>query len=133
MKNKKGFTLIEVIITLAVLGAVSMLALTFFGQGFSLYNAETESADLQEDMRLVLSDITNKVRITDEDSISAAGNQLVVGDTVYAFDGSRIIRGSDEIATSIDVFEASITNGLLEIRIVNTKGSEITTSIYLLQ
>lgn len=133
MKNKKGITLIEVIITLAILGAVGMLAATFFGQGFSLYNAETESADLQEDMRLVLSDITNKVRITDEASISVSGNQLVVADYTYAFDGSRIVRNSDEIATSIQTFEVNITNGLLEIRIVNTEGDEITTSIYLSQ
>lgn len=131
MKDKRGLTLIEVIITLAVLGAVGLLAFSLFGQGFNLYTAESESAEMQEDMRLVLSDITNKVRLTDEADISVFENTLTVDDYVYSFDGTRIIRNSSEIATSVIAFNVSITNGLLEIRIVNNKGTELSTSIYL--
>lgn len=131
MKDRRGFTLIEVIITLAVMGAVGLLAFSLFGQGFKLYTAESESAELQEDMRLVLSEITNKVRLTDETGISVSENKLTVDDYVYSFDGTRIIRNSSEIATSIAVFDVSITNSLLEIRIVNNKGTELSTSIYL--
>lgn len=131
MKDRRGLTLIEVIITLAVMGAVGLLAFSLFGQGFKLYTAESESAELQEDMRLVLSDITNKVRLTDETGISVLENKLTVDDYVYSFDGTRIIRNSSEIATSIAVFDVSITNSLLEIRIVNNKGTELSTSIYL--
>lgn len=131
MKDRRGLTLIEVIITLAVMGAVGLLAFSLFGQGFKLYTAESESAELQEDMRLVLSEITNKVRLTDETGISVSENKLTVDDYVYSFDGTRIIRNSSEIATSIAVFDVSITNSLLEIRIVNNKGTELSTSIYL--
>ena len=63
MRKRKGFTILEVIITLAVLGVIGLMAFTLFGQGFNLYRAETESADLQDEMRLVLSDITNKVSV----------------------------------------------------------------------
>ena len=131
MRKKRGFTVIELIVTLAVLGAVAALAFTIFGQGFSLYTAQTESADLQQDMRLVLSDITNKVRVTDAADISADTNELTVDDYVYYFDGSRIIRNSSELATSVTVFDVSISGGLLEITIANSKGDEITTSVYL--
>lgn len=131
MKDKRGLTLIEVIITLAVMGAVGLLAFSLFGQGFNLYTAESESAEMQEDMRLVLSDITNKVRLTNEADISVCENTLTVDDYIYSFDGTRIIRNSSEIATSVTAFNVSITNGLLEIRIVNIKGTELSTSIYL--
>ena len=133
MKRKKGFTLIEIIIALAVLGAIGMLAYTLFGQGFNLYNAEVDSADRQENMRLVLSDITNKARITDEADISIAAGDLTVDDYVYSFDGSRIVRNSSELATSIAAFDVDITDGLLTIRIVNEEGDEINTSLYLSQ
>lgn len=131
MKDKRGFTLIEVIITLAVMAAVGLLAFSLFGQGFNLYTAESKSAEMQQSMRLILSDITNKVRLTSESDISVSENTLTVDDYVYSFDGTRIIRNSTEVATSVTAFDVSITNGLLEIRIVNNKGTQLSTSIYL--
>lgn len=131
MKVKRGFTLIEVIITVAVLGAVGLLAFSLIGQGLNLYKAEVESADLQEDMRLVLSEITNKVRLTDESDISISGNKLTIANNVYSLENSSLLRNSSEIAASIMLFDVSITNSLLKIRIVNNKGTELSTSIYL--
>ncbi len=131
MKRKKGFTLLEIIITLGILSVVGLMAFTLFGQGFNLYRAETESADLQDEMRLVLSDITNKVRLTDEEDISAATNQLTVDTYVYSLDGNRLVRNTSELASNIAVFDVSLTDGLLEIRLQNIKGTQISTSIYL--
>jgi prepilin-type N-terminal cleavage/methylation domain-containing protein len=131
MKRKKGFTLIEIILTLGILSVVGLMAFTLFGQGFNLYRAETESADLQDEMRLVLSDITNKVRLTDEEDISAATNQLTVDTYVYSLDGNRLVRNTSELASNIAVFDVSLTDGLLEVRLRNIKGTQISTSIYL--
>ena len=131
MKRKRGFTLIELLVTLAVLGAVGLLAYTLFGQGFSLYAEEAKSADQQTEMRLVLSEITNKARLTDEANISYVSEQLTIGDYVYVLNGNRVIRNSSELATDIAVFDVSIVDGLLEIRLVNIEGDQITTSLYL--
>ncbi len=131
MKNKKGITLLEVIITLGILSVIGLMAFTLFGQGLSLYQTETESADLQDEMRLVLSDITNKVRVAEEADISVATNQLTVNDYTYSLDGNRIIRNSSELATNISFFDVSLADGLLEIRLQNTKGTQISTAIYL--
>ena len=131
MKNKKGITLLEVIITLGILSVIGLMAFTLFGQGLSLYQAETESADLQDEMRLVLSDITNKVRVAEEADISVATNQLTINDYTYSLDGNRIIRNSSELATNISFFDVSLADGLLEIRLQNTKGTQISTAIYL--
>lgn len=131
MRNKKGFTLIELIIAVAVLGAVAMLMYTFFGQGFALYTEEVKSADQQTDMREVLSEITNKVRVTPSDQISYVNDILTIDDHVYAYDGDRIIRNTRELATGISAFDVSITGKLLEIVLENNDGEQIATSLYL--
>ena len=131
MKRNKGFTLIELIIALAVMTAVGMLVYTLFGQGFNLYAVEAKSAEQQSEMRLVLSEVTNKVRVTDAADINYTSGQLTVDDYVYSLVGQRVLRNSRELATGITAFNVSIVDNLLEITISNTESDQISTSLYL--
>ena len=131
MKRNKGFTLIELIIALAVMAAVGLLVYTLFGQGFNLYAVEAKSAEQQSEMRLVLSEVTNKVRVTDAADINYTSGQLTVDDYVYSLVGERVLRNSRELATGITAFNVSIVDNLLEITISNTESDQISTSLYL--
>ncbi|MDD5017280.1 MAG: prepilin-type N-terminal cleavage/methylation domain-containing protein [Eubacteriales bacterium] len=134
MKRKNGgFTLIETLITIVIVSVVALLMYSFFGQGFSLYSVETNSADEQMSQRQVLSDITNKARLTDPGSIAYADGVLTIDDYAYTFAGGSILRNNTVIANGISAFNVSIDQNILEIGIVNTAGTEISTSLSLSQ
>ena len=133
INNKRGLTLIEVIVAVALVAVAALLMYSFFGQGFSLYTKGTESADEQMNLRQPMSDITNKVRVTKADNIAVSGGVLSVGSVDYSLKNGSILRGDAVIATAISTFDVSINSGMMSIRIVNEKGTALETSLSLLQ
>lgn len=131
--SNKGLTLIELLLTIAILAIAAGLMFTLFGQGLSLYTMETKSADEQQSMRQVLSDITNSARLADADSIKVESNVLTVGDNVYSHSGDQVLKNGTAIADKIALFQVSIdgTKSLLSITVKNTKGKQLQTSITL--
>ncbi len=132
LRCRKGFTLVELLVVVALIAVAASLMYTFFGQGLSLYTAESESADEQANMRLVLSDITNKVRLTPTGT-SCANNVLTVGDSVYRRSGQQILRNDGVIASGISSFTVTINDEILDIRIESTAGKALETSLSLKQ
>jgi len=135
MKNKRGFTLVELLVTIGLVVAVATLMYVFLGQGFSLYTMENESSQEQTNMRQVLSDITNRVRLTAPSDISYSGGVLRVGDSAYSYNSDKheILRDGAMLATGIGSFTVSLHDGLLEISIASTAGAAVSTSLYLTQ
>jgi prepilin-type N-terminal cleavage/methylation domain-containing protein len=131
MKRRRGFTLIEIVVAVALLSVAMLLAYSIFGQGLRLYAEESKSANDQSNVRQVLSDITNKARLTDPEAISYDG-VLHVGSNSYSFEDQTIKRNGASIAKDIASFEVSITGDLLEITITSITGKSISTSISLL-
>ena len=133
MKRKKGgFTLVEIMLVVALIGVAAVFMYTFFGQGFALYTVETASVDDQMNMRQVLSDITNKARLSPDD-IAYESGVLSVGDTSYVYDGEQVLRNGTAIASGIAAFDVQINQDILEIAIANTSGDQISTALSLAQ
>ncbi len=133
MKNKKGFTLIEVLLAVLLIGVASMLMYSFFGQGLNLYTLESESAERQANIRQIMSDITNKARLTEPENITYETGTLNIGDYAYTFSGGQVLRDGTAIAKDISSFVVTIDSGILEVDITNTSGDRLTTSISLLE
>jgi len=133
MKNKRGFTLIEILVTLTLVVVVAGLMYTFLGQGISLYTMQNEAAQEQMNMRQVLSDITNRIRLTDPANITYSNDVLHVGDTTYYYSSvnNEILRNGTTLATGIGGFTVLMQEGLLEISIVSTAGTVVSTSFSL--
>lgn len=131
--GKKGFTLIEVLLVATIFAAVAALMFTLLGQGLTLYTIETSSADEQQGLRQVFSDITNSIRLTDINAIEAKGDSLTVGSNTYALSGQSVLKNNTAIAERITVFEAEIDKDslLLNLTIKNTKGATLQTSLSL--
>ncbi len=128
-KRPRGFTLIEVLLACALVAVAAMLMYSFFGQGFSLYTLESESADEQANLRMTMSDITNVVRVTDAAKISVSGGVLTVDDRTYKLSGGKILRNDTAIASNISTFTVTKSSDLLWIKLVSNKGTAIETSL----
>ena len=123
--------MLEVIITVALVSVTALLMFMFFGQGFNLYTKQSNSADEQMNLRNVVSEITNKVRLTEPENIACESGVLTVYDDTYTLLGDEIIRNDTAIANGIAAFNVSIQNDILSIEVVNTSGTEIATSLSL--
>lgn len=62
MKNQKGFTLLEVIITLGILSMVMGYFFLYFSSEISLYYANDNEMELKQDARIALDRIVGKIR-----------------------------------------------------------------------
>ena len=131
--KRNGFTLVEVLLVAALIAVVAGLMYCFIGQGLTLYSMGNESADEQQSLRQVLSEITNKARLAATDDVSMSGNELTIKSDVYKLSDNKIIRNGNAIAYRISEFEVSLndTTSLLSIRVKDTKGAEIQTSLSL--
>lgn len=128
-KSNRGFTLIEVLLAVTLVAAAALLMYSFFGQGFSLYTLQSESADEQASLRQTMSEITNVVRVTDASKISVSNGVLSIDDKAYRLSGTKILRNGTAIASNISTFTVTRSNELLWIKIVSNKGTAIETSL----
>ena len=133
MKDKRGFTLIEIIIVVMLIAVVGLLMYSFFGQGFRLYTVESESADKQMNLRQVMSDITNRARLADPAAVTYTSGVLNVGTYAYMLSNGQVKRNDTVLANDVAAFNISINTGILGITMVNTSGTSLSTSISLLE
>jgi|GEM_PF-2710281 prepilin-type N-terminal cleavage/methylation domain-containing protein len=60
-KNNSGFTLIELIVTVAITGLVFVLVLSFFSPRISLYNRASSEARINSELNLINTKIHSKL------------------------------------------------------------------------
>lgn len=65
-RNNRAFTLIEVIVTLAILGVVVLAIGTFFSFGSNMYDQEKRQFNAQSDARWVVDRVTDEIRFASE-------------------------------------------------------------------
>ena len=62
MDNDKGFTLIEIIISLAIVGIITLAIFSFFTFNVNAFNKSSEEMEEQSSLRLVSLKLTNELR-----------------------------------------------------------------------
>lgn len=65
-KNRKGFTLVEVVITLAILSIVLATAFNLFGFNLTVYSKGQSLSQVQFDIRMAADYITSEIRNVSE-------------------------------------------------------------------
>lgn len=62
MKNDKGFTLVEIVVTLAIVGVLFLTMANFMGFGIKTHKISANEANVQSTIRLLSSNINSSVR-----------------------------------------------------------------------
>lgn len=111
IKNRKGFTLIELMIVLALLSVVIMIAFSVFSFGLKSFNAQTDNIGNQSNVRYVISDITNEIRRGDATNITIiSGGGINVNGIIYKLQGNNLLKNGNELASGIESFKPLIVD-----------------------
>jgi prepilin-type N-terminal cleavage/methylation domain-containing protein len=123
IKSAKGFTLLEVVLAIAIFSVILVVSYSILLTGLSLYNKNTVTIEEQRYLRMVFMKIDKDIRSYDGviGDITVSGSTLSISsDISYSFDSSlgSITRtdsaGASVIATGISSFTPQIeTNSIL--------------------
>jgi len=128
IKNRKGFTLVELMIVLALLGVVIMIGFSVFSFGFKNFNAQADNIDNQSKVRHAISDISKEIRKSDATDITISGGTINVGGEVYTLQGSNLLKNGNELDSGIKSFNPSKEGNKITLEITSqaNRGSEFT-------
>lgn len=109
MKKYEGFTLVELMVTLAVMGIITMIAVPSFQ---SVIQA-SELKDGANKVLFILNDAKNNARLTREVSILKLDSSFTTPPKAKVFDVSSNI-GKNVTVASIDTAVSFLASGLVE-------------------
>ncbi len=111
--NKKGFTLIEIVLAIGIFSIITLAAYSLLLTGFKLYGKNTASIEEQRSLRMVFMSIDSDLRsyAGGIESITASGSTLNISDEItynFNFSSGEITRtqsGTEAvIASSVGSF-----------------------------
>lgn len=108
IKKKKGFTLVEMAITIIIVSIMAMILFSITSQGFRIWKAGKEKAEIRSSANFFLEKITPEVM---ESSIAGAPFSGATQVTYYYDLNSDGIQDSHRYYLSADKILLSITSG----------------------
>jgi prepilin-type N-terminal cleavage/methylation domain-containing protein len=133
MYKKKGFTLIEVLIVLFILGIVAAVSMDFFISSRKVYSKISDGVDKQANVRIAMEFITRHIRNAKSISLSkdSGGKDVLTidGDKLYLrYDNIlRFKVDSQQIASNITAFNAvDMGSGVYKITVTSDDYSQTT-------
>lgn len=123
MRYKKGFTLLECIITLCIYTIVLSLAMGLYLAGYKFYRLAEEQTDAAENIRIALDRISQNIRLTDSpcSKITISENSLSFGDYKYNLSNGILyesIKGvKNQLSLNINSFQPVMENKMLKVTI----------------
>lgn len=116
MKKNKGFTLIEVVVVVAVLSLMLAGMFSIFDTGIKMYAKDSTQVANQESIRTVMTSIEKKIRKADHPNspFSISGNCLIIRSATtidnYCLSGNSITLNGNPILDRVATFTLSVSN-----------------------
>lgn len=135
--NKKGFTLIEIVIVMAILGLLLGGLLSTFIFSLNFFSEEDSQIVRQENLRFVSVEFEKDIRKSDQ-IVTVSGSCVAIGSIDYCLSANQVTREEVVIAKNIDVFTVllDVDGAYINLSLSSTnddRGNDvsITTRIYL--
>lgn len=112
LKNENGFTLVELLASLAILSMIISLigSVTMFG--IKQYDTQTSAASQSNDYSYALSVLSKEVRSADAEKVDISEGSISVDGTVFVQDESRLIKKTN---TEQEVLAENVKSGGFQI------------------
>ncbi len=126
LSNKKGVTLLELIIALAIMSIIMAVCFSVFSYGMKGYQRETANVDSQIDVRYVLNYLNREIRRAEHVEVNT--NILKLTDetgniTEYKLNGDEIIKNATTLVDGINTFMVTMNGDKIEIFIESVENS----------
>ncbi|MBU9721918.1 MULTISPECIES: PilW family protein [Bacillaceae] len=113
LKNNKGLSLVEILISFALLSLVVLLVTSLHLFGQNQFNSQTNLSDNQANVRLAINILTKEVR--NADTVTTENDRFYIDGTEYKANGNLV--------TIIDGAESTLVPGISEIEITPGEAS----------
>lgn len=116
--NAKGVTLIELLLAAALVSVIFGVAFLFYYFGTVSFDNESTSANNQQNLRLVMNDITREIRNTsDEVTVDQANSTITIGANVYKLESNAIMKNDNVLMGNVEKFDVSKNGNIISIEI----------------
>lgn len=138
MKNKRAFTLIELILVIALIGIVLSMIFSPIIFSFKNFNNQSEKANVISDARATMDFLTREIRKADPETVDVDDGSLKIGSEHYELEDKilykrekknekknekKVIEGIDNISIKIDADKITIE--------ITIEDYELSSEIYL--
>lgn len=136
LKNKKGTTLIEFVITFTLISIILVIGYNLFTSSLEGFRRQADNVDNQTKARQIIRDISREIRKVNPASsiVIEEDKSISIGDITYTFqeDTNTLLKAGNVFVTGIQSFNPKWDdNGKkisLEITTLSNAGHEITLS-----
>lgn len=122
MKNNKGFTLLELILVLGLVGLVLSLIFSPMILSYNSFNAQNEKTNIISDTRATMDYLTREIRKSDK--IEVIHNRIILDNVVYKLKDKDLLKDDKVVSRGIDRLNITKTDKRLEIEITITDNSD---------
>ncbi len=122
MENNKGYSLIEVLIVVALIGVILSLIYSLAPKSFKHFELQREKSDIISDMRLAMSYLTKEIRKSDgvevvNGSLVEDGS-LIIDDINFTLENNAFKKGDKTIVDLIKDIKVNKTESNITIEII---------------
>ncbi|TDP96963.1 prepilin-type N-terminal cleavage/methylation domain-containing protein [Halanaerobium saccharolyticum] len=101
LKNKDGFTLIELMIVIVIAGIIIIIASNLFISGYNFFSKNEEKQEIQNELRFITNYIDESIKYS---------NSVSVGSSVPILDSNETAIGYDANDSLIKIYNSDGTN-----------------------
>lgn len=132
MSDERGFTLVELLATLALLSIVISLVGSVLLYGMKQYDRQTDSAGQSNDYTYSMALLSKEIRKAGK--VTTTGDSITIDETlVFSHVGTQLIENDNRVIAE-DVKKASfelIDNKNVKIKLISNTGKEYQTTIHM--
>ena len=123
-KSRKGFTLIEVLLTVTIMSIVLLVFASFFSPRLSLYLIASDEADIHSELNILNRKIHDElINITEEQLLSSVPGSFQTGYEYYYLNGNNNLVKVDSSGNS-NIINPSLEFNNFEISLHKRSGDE---------